>query len=130
MSAANELSRVTTAVNHAEPIAPVTFGVTLILIAALEERRLARRTHQPSVRGKLLMGLLLSNVLAWSGYELMLVLREHTAVMDMTDAALSGLDRPAAATLALGAEAAPACLEILHGPRGGEYPWVPKKGAY
>lgn len=121
MTANGDFSAVATAASHSDPIAPVIFGVTLILVAALIGRHLARRTQQPSVLGELLMGLLLGNVLAWSGYELMLVLREGAAVMDMTKAALSGLDWPAAARLVLGEERAPALLELLKGPQGGEY---------
>jgi Kef-type K+ transport system membrane component KefB len=115
------VSGVATAVSHGDPIAPVIFGVTLILIAALIGRHLARRTNQPSVLGELLMGLLVGNVLAWSGYELMLVLREGTAVMDMTKAALAGLDWSTAAEHVLGEDRAAGFLEVLQGPHGGEY---------
>ncbi|MCB1774534.1 MAG: cation:proton antiporter [Gammaproteobacteria bacterium] len=112
---------VATALTHSDPIAPVIFGVTLILIAALIGRHLARRTNQPSVLGELLMGLLLGNVLAWSGYELMLVLREGTAVMDMTELAMAGADWESAAVSVLGSDAATNFLAMLKGPHGGEY---------
>ena len=46
-------------VSHGDPIAPVIFGVTLILIAALVGRIIARRFRQPSVLGELIMGVLL-----------------------------------------------------------------------
>ncbi len=121
MSASTEWSGVATSVTHSDPIAPVIFGVTLILVAALIGRHLARRTRQPSVLGELLMGLLLGNVLAWSGYELMLVLREGTAVMDLMQAALAGADWQTAAEMVKGKEDAAAFLEILKGPHGGEY---------
>lgn len=121
MSANGDFSGVATAVSHGDPVAPVIFGVTLILVAALIGRHLARRTHQPSVLGELLMGLVLGNVLAWTGYELMLVLREGTAVMDMTEAALAGMDWSAAAVQVLGEDKAAAFLEMLTGPNGGEY---------
>ncbi|MEN8214244.1 MAG: hypothetical protein ABFR19_07760 [Pseudomonadota bacterium] len=44
---------------HNDPIAPVIFGVTLILIAALVGRYTARHFNQPTVLGELLMGVLL-----------------------------------------------------------------------
>jgi Kef-type K+ transport system membrane component KefB len=95
--------------------------VTLILIAALIGRHFARRTNQPSVLGELLMGLVLGNVLAWTGYELMLVMREGTAVVDMTKMAMSGVDWQTAAENVLGEAAGPAFLALLEGPHGGEY---------
>jgi Kef-type K+ transport system membrane component KefB len=121
MSVMNNGPGVATTLSHSDPIAPVIFGVTLILIAALIGRHFARRTNQPSVLGELLMGLLVGNVLAWSGYELMLVLREGTAVMDMTEMAMRGTDWLTAAENVLGSAGAADFLALLQGPHGGEY---------
>ena len=44
-------------IGHNDPIAPVIFGVTLILVAALFGRYVARFFNQPSVLGELLMGI-------------------------------------------------------------------------
>jgi Kef-type K+ transport system membrane component KefB len=84
MAANDAVSAAATMVVHADPIAPVIFGATLILIAALVGRNFARRVDQPSVLGALCMGTLLGNVLAWPGCELMLVTHQGTAVMDVT----------------------------------------------
>jgi len=51
------------AIAHQDPIAPVIFSVTLILTAALIGRHLARKLHQPTVLGELLVGVLLGNAL-------------------------------------------------------------------
>lgn len=50
---------------HADPVAPIIFGVTLILAAALIGRYGARRLGQPSVLGELVIGVLLGNFLVF-----------------------------------------------------------------
>jgi len=42
--------RLAGAVSHTDPIAPVIFGITLILLAALLGRFAARKLGQPSAR--------------------------------------------------------------------------------
>jgi Kef-type K+ transport system membrane component KefB len=109
------------AVVHQDPIAPVIFGVTLILVAALAGRHGARRLEQPSVLGELVMGVLLGNLLYWLGFDLIAVLREGTAIMDMARLALDGQSWDAAAAQVMGAERGAAFLEMLRGSAGGEY---------
>ncbi len=106
---------------HSDPIAPVIFGITLILSAALAGRFAARKLGQPSVLGELLVGVLLGNLLYWLHYNLMVVLREGTVCLDMGRLALSGMSWQDAAVSVLGAEAGPRFLQVLRGPHGGEY---------
>jgi len=106
---------------HSDPIAPVIFGVTLILVAALIGRFTARHLNQPSVLGELLMGIVLGNVLYLFHYDLMVVLREGTAVMDIARHALAGVSLDDAATMVLGNYYGPIFLEVIKGARGGEY---------
>ena len=86
---------------HSDPIAPVIFGVTLILVAALIGRYSARRFGQPSVLGELLMGVVLGNLLFVFDYELMVILREGTGCLRMGALALSGVPWEEAAVQAL-----------------------------
>ena len=106
---------------HQDPIAPVIFGVTLILVAALAGRHVARRFHQPSVLGELVMGVLLGNLLYWLGFDLISVLREGTAIMDMAQLALAGLSWDDAAAQVMGPAEGAAFLDMLRQHPGGEY---------
>ena len=47
---------------HQSPVAPVLFGVVIILIAAKLGGELAERVHQPAVLGELLAGVILGNL--------------------------------------------------------------------
>lgn len=106
---------------HSDPIAPVIFGVTLILVAALIGRYGARRFGQPSVLGELLMGVLLGNLLAVFDYDLMVILREGTACLQISALALSGMSWEQAATETLGVIEGPELLAVLRGPHGSDY---------
>ncbi|MBL3591318.1 MAG: cation:proton antiporter [gamma proteobacterium endosymbiont of Lamellibrachia anaximandri] len=68
------VTEVSTIVSHGDPIAPVIFSVTLILVSALLGRFGARRLKQPSVLGELVMGVLLGNLLYFLGFDLMAIL--------------------------------------------------------
>lgn len=105
---------------HADPIAPIIFGVTLILAAALIGRYGARRLGQPSVLGELVIGVLLGNFLVCCDFQLMLVLREGTAALDMIRLTLEGMSWDQAAQHVMGPEGA-GFLALLRGPHGGEY---------
>ncbi len=105
---------------HSDPIAPVIFGVTLILVAALIGRYSARRFGQPSVLGELLMGVILGNLLFVFDYELMVILREGTGCLRMGALALSGVPWEEAAVQALGPGGLD-LLAVLRGPSGGDY---------
>ena len=109
------------AISHSDPIAPVIFGVTLILIAALAGRYIARRLGQPSVLGELLMGVFLGNLLFYFHYDLIVILREGTACLDIASHALAGYSWHDAAILVVGQEGGPKFLEVIQSPMGGDY---------
>ncbi|MEN8178715.1 MAG: cation:proton antiporter [Pseudomonadota bacterium] len=108
-------------VSHGDPIAPVIFGVTLILIAALIGRIIARRFRQPSVLGELVMGVLLGNLLYFLGFDLMAVLREGVAYTELSKLVMSGA--PLDTTLAemMGPERGASFLRIIQSSHGTEY---------
>lgn len=108
-------------VAHGDPIAPVIFGVTLILIAALIGRIVARRFRQPSVLGELVMGVLLGNLLHFLGFDLMAVLREGMACTELSKLVLSGTSVDTALAELMGPEHSAGFLEIVRGPHGTEY---------
>lgn len=109
------------AMSHSDPIAPVIFGVTLILIAALAGRYIARRLNQPSVLGELLMGVALGNLLFFFHYDLIVILREGTACLDIAGRALAGYTWQDAAVLVVGPEGGPKFLEVVQSPMGADY---------
>lgn len=103
---------------HQDPIAPVILGVTGILFFAVLGRFIARRFHQPSVLGELLMGVLLGNIGYWFGSDFIEVLREGPAIFEMVDLSLCCETLPEAAVEALGPAEAQSILAILRGPGG------------
>ena len=105
--------------DHGDPIAPVILGVTGILFVAILGRFAARKFGQPSVLGELMMGVLLGNVGYFFGLDLIIVLREGSAVFDMLSLVLQGEPMDAAAETAFGKAEAGRVLEILQGPEGG-----------
>lgn len=106
---------------HSDPIAPVIFGVTLILACALIGRYAARRFRQPSVLGELLMGVLIGNLFYYAHFDLLVILREGTACLDMAKLTLAGQSWAEAARMVVGPEVAAGLLAVLQGPHGGEY---------
>ncbi|MDJ0805830.1 MAG: cation:proton antiporter [Gammaproteobacteria bacterium] len=108
-------------VSHGDPIAPVIFGVTLILISALIGRIIARRVRQPSVLGELIMGVLLGNLLYFFGFDLMGVLREGIAYTELSKLVLSGASLDGTLAELMGTERGEKFLEIIQSPQGTEY---------
>ena len=64
---------------HSDPVAPVILGVTTILFVALLGRFGARQLGLPSVIGELSMGILISNLAYYIGFDMIIVLREVPA---------------------------------------------------
>jgi len=60
--------------NPHDPFAPILFGVTLILVAALLSRVLCRKLEFPTLVGELLIGIILGCGLSALGYEFISVL--------------------------------------------------------
>ena len=81
---------------HGDPIAPVILTVTGILFFALLGRFIARKLDQPSVLGELIIGVIIGNLLYFWGIDLVIVLREGTAVFNMLDLSLQGHSWPEA----------------------------------
>ena len=67
------------------------------------------------------MGIVIGNVLTYLHYDLMIILREGTASLDITQLALAGVSWNEAASRVLGEEAGTELLKILRGPDGVEY---------
>jgi len=107
-------------VGHNDPIAPVILGVTGILFFALIGRFSARKLGFPSVLGELIMGIVLGNVAYYFHYDLIMVLREGTAMFDTMDNLLKGETLEISCLKAVGDECARPILEILRGPHGNE----------
>jgi len=103
---------------HGDPIAPVILTVTGILFFALLGRFIARKLDQPSVLGELIIGVIIGNLLYFWGIDLVIVLREGTAVFNMLDLSLQGHSWPEAAQLSLPPEAAQKIIDILKSPQG------------
>lgn len=80
----------TNQVGHSDPIASVIVWVTLILFCAIVGRYLARQLNQPGVLGELIIGIILGNLCYYFGLQLVTVLREGTAIYDISQQLLAG----------------------------------------
>jgi Kef-type K+ transport system membrane component KefB len=107
-------------VSHNDPIAPVILGVTGILFFALIGRFAARKLGFPSVIGELTMGIVLGNLAYFFHYDLIMVLREGTAMFDTMGNLLKGESLEMSCLKAVGGACAVDILDILRGPNGNE----------
>ncbi len=107
-------------VSHNDPIAPVILGVTGILLIALIGRFSARKVGLPSVLGELLVGIVLGNLAYYFHIELIMVLRQGSAIFDITGSLLQGESLELACLKAVGERCALPVLDILRGPHGNE----------
>jgi Na+:H+ antiporter len=105
---------------HGDPIAPVILGVTTILAFAIIGRIGARKLHQPTVLGELLMGILLGNVAWYLGFDLIAVLREGSRVFEVVNQALLGVPIEQAAASIFGVDKGGELTRIITGPHGGQ----------
>ena len=105
---------------HNDPIAPVILGVTGILFIALIGRFSARKVGLPSVLGELLVGIVLGNLAYYFHVELIMVLRQGSAIFDVTGSLLQGESLELACLKAVGERCALPVLDILRGPHGNE----------
>ena len=74
-----------------DPVSPVIFWVTLIFLLGVIGRNLAQRLNQPGVLGELLMGVLVGNLCVYFGSQLLVVLREGSAIFNVVGDLLSGI---------------------------------------
>lgn len=105
---------------HSDPVAPVILGVTTILFFAVLGRFGARKLGQPSVLGELLMGVLLGNLAYFFHFDLIMVLREGTAIFTIVEQVFAGHPLPEAAANVLGQQEAQRILDVLQGPLGAQ----------
>lgn len=75
---------------HGDPVAPVILVVTTILVCAVLGRYLARLLNQPGVLGELVIGIILGNLCYFFGMQLIVILREGTAIYAIEEALLAG----------------------------------------
>ena len=93
----------------------------MILASALIGRFAARKLHQPSVLGELLMGVFIGNFFYYMHYDLIVVLREGTSHLEIAKLSLAGLTWDEAAVTVLGPEIGGEFLTILRSPHGSDY---------
>ncbi len=77
--------------NHADPVASVILAITTIFFFAVTGRYIARQFNQPGVLGELLMGVLIGNLGYFLGMELMVILREGSAIFNIMGDMLRGV---------------------------------------
>src|SRR5262245_45829430 len=75
---------------HSDPVASVILGVTLVFFLAITGRYIAHRFNQPGVLGELLMGVVVGNLLYFFGSNLIIILREGSAIFDVVREILAG----------------------------------------
>lgn len=77
--------------NHNDPIASVIISMTLIFFFAVIGRYVARQFSQPAVLGELLMGVLIGNLGYYAHIDLMMILREGSAIFHIIGDMLRGV---------------------------------------
>ena len=107
-------------VSHSDPIAPVILGVTSILFFALIGRFSARKLGLPSVLGELIIGILIGTIGYYLQFDLVMVLREGTAIFETIENLLQGEELELACLNTVGVEGTWQILDILRGPHGNE----------
>ncbi len=78
---------------HLDPAGGVILWGTLLLFLGIIGRYIARRCNQAGVLGELLMGVLIGNVLYFSGMEIMYILRDSPAIFTIVQKILEGINR-------------------------------------
>lgn len=76
---------------HADPASGVILWGTLILSFGILGRYIAKRMGQPGVLGELLMGVIVGNICYFSGMQLMVILRDSSALFDVIQNMLTGV---------------------------------------
>ncbi|MCE0724290.1 MULTISPECIES: cation:proton antiporter [Legionella] len=107
---------------HADPIAFVLLGVTTIFFFAIIGRYTARRIHQPSVLGELLIGILIGNLFYYYGFPLAILLREGSAIFDAVRQILEGVPLNQAVTSVIpNPNYSQQVVDALSGPHGADF---------
>lgn len=107
---------------HVDPVAFVLLGVTTIFFFAIIGRYTARRLHQPSVLGELVIGILIGNLFYYYGFPLAVLLREGSSIFDIVKAILEGVSLNQAVTSIIpNSNYAQQVVNALSGPHGADY---------
>lgn len=105
-----------------DPASSIIFWGTLILFFGILGRYVAKRVGQPGVLGELLMGVLIGNGCYWGGMQLMVILRDSTAVFSVIQQMLSGVSLSEAAHIAIpDAGFAKQVIKAMSGPNGNQW---------
>ncbi|CZJ47691.1 cation:proton antiporter [Legionella pneumophila] len=107
---------------HSDPVTSVLLGVTTILFLAIIGRYLARLLNQPGVLGELLIGMIVGNLSYFFGSELVVILREGSAIYDVVKEMLAGISLNQAVTDVIhNSYYANQVIQALSGAEGTEY---------
>ncbi|AWN74784.1 cation:proton antiporter [Legionella anisa] len=107
---------------HDDPIAFVLLGVTTIFFFAIIGRYTARRIHQPSVLGELVIGILIGNLFYYYGFPLAILLREGSAIFDAVRQILEGVPLNQAVTSVIpNPNYSQQVVSALSGPHGADF---------
>lgn len=87
--------------SHADPISSVILWVTVLFFLGFLGRFCARKLHQPSVLGELMMGILVGNLCYFMGIQLAIILREGPAIYHITRDLLNGFSLPDAVRMSI-----------------------------
>lgn len=108
--------------DHTDPVASVILGVTTIFFFAIIGRYIARRFNQPGVLGELLMGVLIGNLCYFFGLQLVVILREGSAIFNVMKELLLGTPLNQAVISSIPNPVyAQEVTQALSGPEGTEY---------
>lgn len=77
-------------IQHYDPVALVILCVTLIFFFSLIGRYIAKRLNQPAILGELLMGVVVGNLCYFFNLQLIIILREGSAIFNIMREMLAG----------------------------------------
>lgn len=107
---------------HLDPAGGVILWGTLLLFFGIIGRYIARLCHQSGVLGELLMGVVIGNILYFSGSEIMYILRDSPAVFNIVQKVLQGMTRLDAVNSVISdKQHADQVYSALSGPHGNDY---------
>lgn len=107
---------------HLDPAGGVILWGTLLLFFGIIGRYVARLVNQSGVLGELLMGVLLGNILYFSGMEIMYILRDSPAVFSIVQKMLEGVNRMESVNSVISDKHyAHQVYNALSGPHGNDY---------
>ncbi|MDR3442609.1 MAG: cation:proton antiporter [Legionella sp.] len=107
---------------HSDPITFVLLAATAIFFFAILGRYIARRVHQPSVLGELLMGVLVGNLCYYFGFQLIILLREGSSIFEVVSELLKGVSLSQAVTTVMpNPQYAEQVTKALSSPHGADY---------